>query len=80
MLLDVSGRKRAEEELKAALVSLKEADRRKNEFLNMLSHELRNPLAPIRNSIYTISGSRARGFFNAGSSRQSSVSCRRNTP
>ena len=29
---------------------LEEADRRKDEFLGMLSHELRNPLAPIRNS------------------------------
>ena len=27
---------------------LREADRRKDEFLAMLSHELRNPLAPIR--------------------------------
>jgi signal transduction histidine kinase/ActR/RegA family two-component response regulator len=30
--------------------ALQEADRRKNEFLAMLSHELRNPLAPIRNA------------------------------
>ena len=30
---------------------LKEADRRKDEFLAMLAHELRNPLAPIRNAI-----------------------------
>jgi signal transduction histidine kinase/DNA-binding response OmpR family regulator len=28
-----------------------EADRRKNEFLSMLAHELRNPLAPIRNAV-----------------------------
>ena len=33
---------------------LREADRRKNEFLGMLSHELRNPLAPIRNSLYIL--------------------------
>jgi signal transduction histidine kinase/ActR/RegA family two-component response regulator len=33
---------------------LTDADRRKNEFLSMLSHELRNPLAPIRNSIYIL--------------------------
>ena len=31
-----------------------EADRRKNEFLAMLSHELRNPLAPILNSLYVL--------------------------
>jgi PAS domain S-box-containing protein len=33
---------------------LEEADRRKNEFLAVLSHELRNPLAPIRNSLYLL--------------------------
>ena len=31
--------------------SLKEADRRKSEFLAVLAHELRNPLAPIRNGL-----------------------------
>jgi signal transduction histidine kinase len=31
--------------------ALKEADRHKDEFLAMLAHELRNPLAPIRNAI-----------------------------
>jgi CheY-like chemotaxis protein len=30
---------------------LREADRRKDEFLAMLAHELRNPLAPIRNAV-----------------------------
>src|SRR5204863_3507936 len=39
---DISDRKRMEEMLRAA-------DRRKDEFLAMLGHELRNPLAPIRN-------------------------------
>lgn len=34
--------------------ALESVDRRKNEFLAMLSHELRNPLAPIRNSIYIL--------------------------
>ena len=43
--------RRAERELEEALVALKEADRRKDEFLAMLAHELRNPLAPIRNAV-----------------------------
>jgi signal transduction histidine kinase/CheY-like chemotaxis protein len=33
---------------------LEEIDRRKDEFLGMLSHELRNPLAPIRNAVYVL--------------------------
>ena len=41
---DISAQKSAED-------ALKEADRRKDEFLAMLSHELRNPLAPIRNAL-----------------------------
>lgn len=35
--------------------ALREADRRKNEFLAMLAHELRNPLAPIRNGLQILS-------------------------
>ena len=34
--------------LEATTVTLQEADRRKDEFLAMVAHELRNPLAPIR--------------------------------
>jgi signal transduction histidine kinase len=34
--------------------SLREVDRHKDEFLGMLSHELRNPLAPIRNALYIL--------------------------
>ena len=37
--------------LKRAEEALREADRRKNEFLAMLGHELRNPLVPIRNAV-----------------------------
>jgi len=43
-LRDITERKRAEEALRLA-------DRRKDEFLAMLAHELRNPLAPIRNAV-----------------------------
>ena len=43
----------------ANLVSaLKESDRRKDEFLAILAHELRNPLAPIRNAVQIL---RAKG-------------------
>ena len=45
--LDITDRKQAED-------ALREADKSKNEFLAMLSHELRNPLAPIRNSLYIL--------------------------
>ena len=37
-------------ELKRAQEALREADRRKNEFVAILAHELRNPLGPIRNA------------------------------
>jgi signal transduction histidine kinase len=39
------------EELARANEALREADRRKDEFLATLAHELRNPLAPIRNAL-----------------------------
>jgi PAS domain S-box-containing protein len=44
---DVTERKHAEEDLR-------ESDRRKDEFLAVLAHELRNPLAPIRNSLHIL--------------------------
>jgi signal transduction histidine kinase len=37
--------------LEATTVALQEGDRRKDEFLAMLAHELRNPLAPIRTAV-----------------------------
>jgi PAS domain S-box-containing protein len=43
-VIDISDRKKYEEELR-------EADRRKDEFLAVLAHELRNPLAPIRTGL-----------------------------
>ncbi len=41
---DISERRNAEE-------ALRQADRRKDEFLALLAHELRNPLAPLRNGL-----------------------------
>jgi signal transduction histidine kinase len=38
-------------QMRDLLAQLKDADRRKDEFLAMLAHELRNPLAPIRNAL-----------------------------
>ncbi len=51
---DISDRKRAENELRRAQESLRESDRRKNEFLAVLAHELRNPLAPISNGLQVL--------------------------
>jgi PAS domain S-box-containing protein len=45
----ITERKRAEEALRESEEALRRADRRKDEFLAVLAHELRNPLAPIRN-------------------------------
>ncbi|HEX4609261.1 MAG TPA: HAMP domain-containing sensor histidine kinase [Urbifossiella sp.] len=41
-------------ERERAAEELREADRRKDEFLAVLAHELRNPLAPIRNSLHIL--------------------------
>src|SRR6185503_2371406 len=48
---DVSARKRAER-------TLRETDRRKDEFLAILAHELRNPLTPIRNVAHILARGR----------------------
>ncbi len=55
---DISERKASEQaqqrtigELRRAEEALREADRRKDEFLAVLAHELRNPLAPIRYAV-----------------------------
>jgi signal transduction histidine kinase/ActR/RegA family two-component response regulator len=51
MLFDITQRRVAEEALRGSEEALREADRRKDEFLATLAHELRNPLAPIRNAV-----------------------------
>lgn len=48
---DITEHKSIEAELAEKAQQLREADRRKDEFLAMLAHELRNPLAPIRNAV-----------------------------
>lgn len=47
---DVTARRTLEETLAARAEELARADRSKDEFLAMLAHELRNPLAPLRNA------------------------------
>jgi PAS domain S-box-containing protein len=67
-LLDVTGQvtaRKAVEELSAertrAAEALRESDRRKTEFLATLSHELRNPLAPIQNALWLLDRAEPRG-------------------
>ena len=48
---DISDQKRGEEEREQLVARLQEQDQRKDEFLATLAHELRNPLAPIRNGL-----------------------------
>ncbi|HEV7671388.1 MAG TPA: ATP-binding protein [Thermoanaerobaculia bacterium] len=67
LLTDLTERKRQEEERERFLAeqvarvaaestaaALREADRRKDEFLAILAHELRNPLGPLRNGIHLL--------------------------
>ena len=49
LVRDTTERAALEDRLRRQAQQLAEADRRKNEFLATLAHELRNPLAPIRN-------------------------------
>jgi PAS domain S-box-containing protein len=51
---DVTTMRRAHEALRISERALREADQRKDEFLAMLAHELRNPLAPIRTAAHVL--------------------------
>jgi PAS domain S-box-containing protein len=48
---DITERQSAEQAMREQAERLAESDRAKDEFLATLSHELRNPLAPLRNSV-----------------------------
>ena len=68
VLVDISERReieaaRAESDghYREAAEALREADRNRTQFLAMLSHELRNPLAPIKNSLYILDRAEADG-------------------
>ncbi len=50
-LRDITERKRIERERHEMMIALKESDRHKDEFLALLAHELRGPLAPLRNCL-----------------------------
>ena len=54
LFTDITERIRAEDDLRRLAAELSEQDRRKTEFLATLAHELRNPLAPIRNGLRII--------------------------
>ena len=51
---EVTVRQAAEEDLKRTEDALREADRRKDDFLATLAHELRNPLGPIRHATHIL--------------------------
>ena len=51
VMRDMTRQKLAQDELTELAAQLSEVDRRKNEFLATLAHELRNPLAPIKNAV-----------------------------
>jgi PAS domain S-box-containing protein len=51
---DMTQRKRLEAELRKQAQELAESHRRKDEFMAMLAHELRNPLTPVRNALHLL--------------------------
>ena len=62
-LVDITAQRTAEQTLRESATRLQvlvdeaaETDRRKNEFLAMLAHELRNPLAPVRSAVDLLLG------------------------
>jgi len=69
--LDVTERQQLTNELRDKAERLADADRRKDEFLAMLAHELRNPLAPLSNALHLLASKHPdRDRFLAMASRQ----------
>jgi PAS domain S-box-containing protein len=58
---DITDRQRFEDDLRRLATDLSETDRRKNEFLATLAHELRNPLAPMSNMLEVVKRSNGDG-------------------
>ena len=51
ILRDITQRKQLEQQRQEMMAALRESDRHKDEFLALLAHELRGPLAPLRNCL-----------------------------
>jgi PAS domain S-box-containing protein len=51
VLQDITEKRRLEEELRQRLIELADSDRKKDDFIALLAHELRNPLAPVRTGL-----------------------------
>lgn len=54
LVIDITQRKKLEESLQSAVSDLKDAAAKKNEFLAVLGHELRNPLAALNSGVETL--------------------------
>jgi signal transduction histidine kinase len=73
---DITHRKRIERQTSEMMTALKEADQRKDEFLAMLAHELRGPLAALRSGLdlLTRAGGNADTLRHVRSSTQRQLS------
>jgi PAS domain S-box-containing protein len=54
VIVDITQLRELQEERSQLVASLQEADRKKDDFIALLAHELRNPLAPIRNGLQVL--------------------------
>jgi two-component system CheB/CheR fusion protein len=57
ILIDIETLAQTQQSLRTRIAELAAADRHKNEFLAILAHELRNPLAPLRNAVQILKAS-----------------------